>query len=481
MRKISLALLTIFAFCQAPSLASSYREAPQITHTPKVDGTDLYAFRSYETGREGFITIIANYNPIQNTAGGPNFFTLDENALYDIKIDNDGDGKEDHSFRFQFSNNLIDDGPGQSLIVNNEKLSLPLINVDNFTAADQSNRARSSSYSIDYIRNKVAYQYGAVEDKPRKGKAVKATNNGSNSFAMPEDFIGSKSIADYASYADSFIHEISIPKCDTTGKVFVGQRKEGFQSSLSKIFDLINLDLENAVENSDTADHNITSIALELPIACLLNKDEQPILGIWTTASLPARQINRNRQALKKAVVGSKTYSQVSRLGNPLVNSLIIGLADKDQFNASLPKTDSNNFAKYFETPTLPSLIEDLTSYSAPTLFPRTDLQDIFLTGIEGLNQVNDKKTAEILRLNTSTDVVAAASQNRLGYLGGDNAGYPNGRRPGDDVVDIFLRIMMGALLDEDDAASKNIEFTDGVQMDATQFDDSFPYLLSPS
>lgn len=465
-----------------PVLASSHREAPQISHNPKVDGIDLYAFRSYETGREDFITILANYNPLQDPSSGPNYFTLDENALYDIKIDNDGDSKEDISFRFRFNNSLANDGKGQTLTIGDKEVAIALANIDSFSSNDETNRSRSSSYSIEHIRKKRAYQYGTIENKLNPGKAIKASD-GSKTFTMPEDNIGSKSISDYASYAASFIHDITIPKCDIQGRVFVGQRQEGFQAALGKFYDLINLDLTGASNSSssDFANKNITSIALELPIACLIKSEDQPIIGVWTTASLPARQILRNNPSFAKAIFGSKKgFVQVSRLAHPLVNSLLIGTIDKDSFNASQPKTDSRQFLTYFTNPTLPSIIETQTSHTAPTQFPREDLIEIFLTGINGLNQVSSAKSAEILRLNTSTAITASGAQNRLGVLGDDNAGYPNGRRPGDDVVDIFLRLIMGARLDSSVAASGNTEFNDGVLVDETQFTTSFPYLLDP-
>jgi hypothetical protein len=197
----------------------------------------------------------------------------------------------------------------------------------------------------------------------------------------------------------------------------------------------------------------------------LIRSDSKPVIGAWTTASLRD---------------GDRDLRQVSRLGMPLVNEVVIGLKDKNRFNASLPKDDAQ-FATYVTNPTLPALLELLfggAGVRAPTRFPRTDLVAAFLTGLEGLNKTGTP--AEMLRLNTSIAAKPAANQNNLGALGGDTAGFPNGRRPGDDVVDIELRVAMGALLPAADAPSGSLPFTDGAVVDASFFDASFPYLKSP-
>ncbi|MGB5579559.1 MAG: DUF4331 domain-containing protein, partial [Woeseia sp.] len=172
-------------------------------------------------------------------------------------------------------------------------------------------------------------------------------------------------------------------------------------------------------------------------------------------------------------------YTQVSRLGAPLVNEVVIGLPDKDKFNHSEPANDGQ-FATYVTNPTLPALIEILFDVPAPTLFPRTDLVAAFLTGVDGLNQPPNVVGSEMLRLNTSIAAVPAGSQNRLGVIEGDAAGFPNGRRPGDDVVDIALRVVMGKLLDPADAPVGQAPLTDGAFVDDSFFDTTFPYLVTP-
>ena len=202
---------------------------------------------------------------------------------------------------------------------------------------------------------------------------------------------------------------------------------------------------------------------LEVPSTCLTN-GASPTIAAWTTASR----------------FEGTNLVQVSRLGQPLVNEVVIGLKDKDAFNASEPKDDAQ-FAQYVTHPTLPALIELLfgsAGVRAPTNFPRTDLVTVFLTGVPGLNQTT--ATAEMLRLNTSTPPVPATSQNNLGVIGGDTAGFPNGRRPGDDVVDIALRVVMGKLLSTNDAPSGQFPFTDGALVNAAMFPSVFPYLNPP-
>jgi hypothetical protein len=190
-----------------------------------------------------------------------------------------------------------------------------------------------------------------------------------------------------------------------------------------------------------------------------------PIIGAWSTATLPNK---------------AGTQVQVSRLASPLVNEVIIGLPDKDKFNASQPVDDAQ-FAKYVTNPTLPALIQVLyPSVTAPTVFPRTDLVAAFLTGVPGLNQPANVRPAEIMRLNTSIAPKVASQQKSLGVLAGDTAGFPNGRRPGDDVVDIELRVAMGVLLNDQQAPSRTLPFTDGADVRATEFRNTFPYLNTP-
>jgi len=429
-------------------LASSHREAPLITRTPKVDATDFYMFRSYESGRAGYVTLIANYQPLQDPYGGPNYFLLDPNGLYQINIDNDGDALSDLTFQFRFTNTYRN----ITIPVNGVPVAIPLSNVGPFGDRVDSNLNVVETYTIDLF------------DGTGPGQPVTHAIPGAKLF-KPFDNIGTKSIPEYHRYSDRGIYPIAVPGCAAQGRVFVGQRKDGFSVNLGEIFDLIHTNPVGPPngETNDLADKNVTTIALELPIACIATGGS-PIIGAWTAAYLPT-----NGQ-----------FNQVSRLSAPLINEVIIGLPDKDTFNASQP-IDDGQFATYVTNPTLPELIEALfPGVSAPNSFPRNDLVAAFLTGINGLNKPATVTPAEMMRLNTSIAPKTAINQQTLGVLAGDTAGFPNGRRPGDDVVDIELRVAMGVLLSAAEAPSGNLPYTDGAAVQATDFRNTFPYLNTP-
>ncbi len=478
--KRSALAVAVAGICLGASLsqASSHREAPFITEVPKVDGTDFYMFRSYEEGREGFVTLIANYLPLQDAYGGPNYFDLDEDAIYEIHVDNDGDAVEDLTFRFEPSDVFNDIQLAVGDTGAEEMVSVPLKNIGDATA--DANVQASQEYSVKVIRG----------DR-RTGTVQTATNatTGMDTFDKPLDNIGGKSFADYAGYADGHIYGINIPGCSINGKVFVGQRKEAFAVNLGEIFDLVNtnpLGPRDGEGAGDLADKNVTSFALEVPTACLTgtaaNSNGEPVIGAWTTASVrQARVLNPAPTANGKgATVEGGAYTQVSRLGMPLVNEVVIGLKDKDRFNASEPK-DDGQFLTYVTHPTLPELLEILFSGAgaeAPNNFPRNDLVTAFLTGVGGVNMPVGVTASEMLRLNPAIAATAAGAQNDLGVLGGDNAGFPNGRRPVDDTVDAALRVAMGALTT--DAPNRDTPFTDGVQLNPAELRTTFPYLATP-
>jgi hypothetical protein len=500
--------------------ASSHREAPQITETPKVDGTDFYMFRSYEATRDGYVTLIANYLPLQDAYGGPNYFTLDPKAVYDIHIDNNADAIEDLTFRFRVQNTYqdvsIDTGAGVNLAV-------PVITTAPMGIGPAATMVNGlnviETYNVDLIR-------GA---RTNAGSALSNATGGSTTFTKPVDYVGTKSINGYTAYANNHIYTVNIPGCADTGKVFVGQRKESFSVNLGPVFDLVNFapvdvapraehgttlgggaGIAQSANNNIIRNKNITTFALEIPISCVTSGSE-PVIGGWMTASLPQGQVvNRAPRFLaaqggqanpapgtpggSNATIEGGAYVQVSRLSNPLVNELGIGLRDKDAFNASRPADDLTNFAAYVAYPTLPKLLEGLFGVTAPTV-PRADLVATFVTGIKGVNQpANVIRGGEMIRLNTSVMPKAAADQHDLGVFGGDNAGFPNGRRPGDDVVDIALLAFEGRLyqLNANDAfglgpntgptnaPASGLAYTDGAPISAADFDSAFPYLKSP-
>ncbi len=483
------------------ALASSHREAPFITTRPKVDGSDFYMFNSYESGRAGFVTLIANYQPLQEPQGGPNYFTMDPKALYEIHLDTNGDGMEDVTFQFRFTTTT----QGLSVMAGTKSIPVPLSNIGALSASSNSAQNVSETYTLTL-----------VQGNRRTGTATPITDaaTGSKTFTKPFDNIGAKSIPDYADYASGFIHTITIPGCSTPGKVFVGQRQDGFVVNLGETFDLVNIkypaeeldpgaNARNLAPNS-LASKNVTSLALEIPATCLVGTGS-PIIGGWTTASVrQAAVINPVPQSAQSVgsvgavmqptgpSVEGGAWTQVSRLGSPLVNEVVIGLPDKDRFNASEPKNDAQ-FADYVTNPSLPVLLQTLfgsAGVKAPNVYPRNDLVAAFLTGVSGLNQPPNAKPAEMLRLNTSTAVTPLASQNDLGVLGGDTAGFPNGRRPIDDVVDIELRVAMGVLLSPFDGsasdpdptsdASRQLHYTDGAEPNPANYLAVFPYLNTP-
>ncbi len=453
--------------------ASSHREAPFITEHPKVDGTDFYMFRSYEDRDAGtpgnqfgdFVTIIANYHPLQDAFGGPNYFFMDPEAIYEIHIDNTADniGAENLSFQFRFQNQFRK----TTLDVDGTAVEIPLIVSGAVTNREDPNLNVLERYTITL-----------VEGDRRSGVKTAITNNtlGGNTFFKPIDNIGPKTLANYDNYAGQHIFEIGLPG-GLTGKVFVGQREDPFVVNLGEVFDLINLDPNgNANQGKDQiAKKNITSIILELPTA-FLTQNGSTNIGGWTTASLrQARLLNPFPPAENRASIEGGAFSQVSRLGMPLVNELVIGLSKKDRFNASEPVNDAQ-FATFVTNPTLPVFLNILFGVTPPAT-PRNDLVAVFLQGIDlggGLDNRVGTSTAEMLRLNTTIAPKAKGAQNNLGVIGADTSGFPNGRRPGDDVVDIELQVVGGELV-----GSPN-DFNDSAQVTDADFDNTFPYLKTP-
>lgn len=503
------------AIAASTAFASSHREAPNIARLPTLDSTDFYLFNSYELGREDYVTIIANYIPLQDSYGGPNYFAMDPAAVYALHIDSDGDAVEDVTFEFRFNNEIA----GVTLPVGPDgiNVSVPLKHVGGIAAGNNATLNYNETYSVV-----------VVSGAQRSGASAAVTGaNGETAFVKPYAYVGEKtfgSTADYEAYANQYIYDISIPNCSAPGRVFVGQRKDSFTVNLGETFDLVNYvpvegdsapgagdgggfpgGITQSTNNDDLNDKNTNTIALEVPKSCLVGNGNG-VIGAWTTASLPqARILNPNAVANKPEVNGGALV-QVSRLGSPLVNELVIGIDDKDRFSSAHPSADGQ-FATYVTHPTLPVILDILfrdavnatlgTNFEtiAPTNYPRTDLVAAFLTGFAGVNQQATVTASEMLRLNTAIPATPADLQSNFGVAGNDLAGFPNGRRPGDDVVDIALRVVMGALCHEipvngqptnlgfcepADANVGTAPFTDGAPLDSSFFNTSFPYLLAP-
>ncbi len=489
--------------------ASSHREAPGITLRPKVDGTDFYMFNSYDPDRAGYVTLIANYQPLQAPYGGPNYFSMDPNALYEIHIDNDGDNREDITFQFKFNNNR----KNIDLDIGGQKVAIPLIQAGQVTDRNAAALNVNETFTVDVVRGKRRQKTG-------DGNKVRNASGGGSVFDKPVDNIGTKTIPDYTAYAAKHIYQVNIPGCSQPGQLFVGQRKEPFAVNLGTIFDLVNApvsfiaDRANAGKVPNTIDDaNITTLAIEMHKSCL-TRGNDPVIGGWTSASIRQGSLSFEKPdpfgffKFPEDVGGA--WVQVSRLGMPLDNEVVIGLPDKDLFNGSQPKDDAKNFLKYVTNPTLPRLLEialfnGTAGTVAPTNFPRTDLMNVFLTGIAGVNRpANSNVGSEMLRLNTNSAVTKEADQTPLGLAGGDPAGFPNGRRPKDDVVDISLVAMAGGLcvVNGDNNAlglnsslgatsackpssvplgATSLQLHDGVDQSKIPLLPKFPYLFTPT
>ena len=501
--RIAVAALSLGALMALPdeARASSHREAPFITKNPKVDGTDFYMFKSYEAGRDQYVTLIANYLPLQDPYGGPNYFTLDPEALYEIHIDNNADAKEDITFQFRFQTALANGGNGLTLDVGTGAAKKTV-------AVSFINLGSPDTAALNVLET---YSVKVVKGDRRTGTAKDVTNaaGGATTFKKPTDYIGTKSYGAppaYATYANKFKYDVNIPDCATPARIFVGQRHESFAVNLGTIFDLVNAPAAVITNGGTRAGRsaggagpidgkNITSIAMEVPISCLTTGTGgvKDIIGGWTTASVrQARVINPTATYSVPSKEGG-AWTQVSRLGMPLVNEVVVGIKDKDKWNSSSPK-DDGQFADYVTNPTLPAILDILFGPGlAPTVFPRTDLVAAFLTGVPSVNA--NGSTAEMLRLNTALPATAKGAQNSLGAAacfvdgvltlgntGCDPAGFPNGRRPGDDVTDITLRVAMGYLfMNDTQAPARKVAFTDAVLQEDSQFDATFPYVTTPN
>jgi hypothetical protein len=494
-----------------PAIGSSHREAPNITKMPKVDNTDVYAFRSYEPGRAGFTTIISNFQPFQEPGGGPNYFTMDPDAIYEIMIDSNGDAREDLTYQFQFSNTLQNER-GIQIDVGGKTLPIALRHAGQISTANDPDLAEYEYFTLKQIQG----------DR-RSGGIGNVTNAsfGGTGFAKPVDNIGNKSIPNYPAYADQFIANITIPGCATPGRVFAGQREEGFAVNLGPIFDLVNFvpvqgaadpvyssgaAFPGGITQSDVnqelqGSYNVTSLALELPTSCITGNGNG-VIGVWSSASLPQTRALNPTPTYREPDSTAGAFVQVSRLGMPLVNELVIGLPDKDLFNAVKPTADAA-LADYVTNPTFPAILDTLfrtpvrgviggTGTIAPTNFPRNDLVAVYLTGIPSLNQMSTVTASEMIRLNTLVTATPLAQQRALGVVADDLGGFPNGRRPGDDVVDITLRVAMGrlchpfpinavptqlGLCTPAQAPTGLAAYTDGAPTNASRFLNRFPYL----
>jgi hypothetical protein len=458
---------------------SSHREAPEISKDPVADSADLYAFVSPDSPTTA--TIIANYVPLQQPAGGPNFYEFGDDVLYQIHIDNDGDAEADITYQFKFTTRLTDTGANDLFLYNTGQIK----------------------HLSDTTWNRK--QFYSVTRVDKHGTHLLAKD-----LACPPCNVGKNSIPKYGPLAAEAVHSLA-----GGSQVFAGQRADGFYVDLGSIFDLGDLRpfqpdflLKGAaVAGINTlAGLNVHSIAIQVPIKDLTSNGTRPTnfkssastIGVWTTAS---------RQKAK--IIGQPAtgpWVQISRLGNPLINEVIIPMGEKDAWNSQAPHGDKA-FAHYYDHPTLAALLNvlypgafpSLAAYTAKKSNTRPDLDAVLLTGVPaglfaGFQNFTGTTKADMLRLNVAIKPTSVAKANILGVVGGDNAGFPNGRRVFDDVVSIELKAVAGALLGDvvssfkADAAAGAL-FDVGASEPTTvaslqafglTYEHSFPYLSNP-
>ncbi len=397
-----------------PADASSHREAPFISGDPEADTTDVYAFRSPD--KPNTVTLIANYVPLEVPASGPNFYKFGDDVLYEINIDNDGDASDDLTFQFRFD----------SKVRNGDTF---LYNTGPITGINDQDLNQRQNYSVSLIE-------GEVTDPNRGGGQVLAEN-----LRVAPANVGP------ASYPNGYRKVASQAIRDIGGgvKVFAGPREDPFFVDLGGTFDLLQFRaIQGLRPKDDLARLNVHSVALQVPIAMLRGPNDR-IIGVRSTSYRQKTSVLNDIGSPGPDFPDPRTESgkqvQLSRLDMPLVNEVVIPLKDKDRWNASKPAGDGQ-FLDYVTDPELGRLIEAIFGLQVPDP-PRNDLVAIFLTGIDGLNQPANVTPSSQLRLNMG--IRPSRNPSRLGVLGGDNAGFPNGRRLADDVVDIELRAVAGA------------------------------------
>jgi hypothetical protein len=445
---------------------SSHREAPEISKDPVADNTDVYAFVSPDNPNT--VTLIANYIPAEAPDGGPNFYEFGDDVLYEIHIDNDGDGNSDITYQFQFQTTLQDSNTF-------------LYNTGPISSLTDPNWNKRQLYSVTRIKN---------------GQAIVLGEN----LPSPPCNIGPTSTPDYDALAEQAINVL--PSGET---VFAGQRAEGFYVDLGAVFDLLDLrPFQNLHINpmppasgvNGLNNLNVHTMAIQLPKSMLTRDGSNPtnpndgrsVIGVWASAS--------RRKAIILGPNGDVDeygpWVQVSRFGDPLFNEVIIPLGLKDFWNSQLPRNDKQ-FLNYVQQPEVPVRLVEVYPGVFPNLAayskPRADLVAILLTGIPagiipGFQNFTGQTLADLMRLNMA--IPPATAPNTLGILGGDLAGFPNGRRVFDDVFTIELRALAGVtipLVDPSftpDAAASQV--TDGVTPSNinSPFLASFPYLGTP-
>jgi hypothetical protein len=440
---VALGAGVIAAFGPNASLASSHREAPLVAADPQIDNTDVYAFVSPD--KPTWTTFVSNWVPFEYPAGGPNFYSFAEGVHYDINIDNNGDGVQDITYRYTFKNHYR--------------------NPDTFLY----NTGQVTSLSDPDLNFYQTYDL----EKITKSGSVTVLNN---AMTAPSD-VGDVSMPDYGSLMKEASYTIG---GGNNLRSYAGQADDPFFLDL-RVFDLLygaSLGQECLFQeacNDSLAGYNVQSLVLSVPskqLARAHNVHNNPIIGVWSTAERQSTRVE-NGDGTQSF---SGPYVEVSRLGMPLVNEVVIPVGEKDFWNASQPKDDLNNFGSYIVDPELPKLIQAIYGIPAPPT-PRNDLVEVFATGIPGINQPPNVVPSEMIRLNMSIPPCQPGSCQQysdLGVIGGDVAGYPDGRRLADDVIDISLQVVEGELVGNPN------DLNDGVDKNDVAFQKHFPYVALP-
>jgi Domain of unknown function (DUF4331) len=427
------ASLTVFA--PVGSIASSHREAPLVSADPQVDNTDVYAFVSPD--EPSTVTLLSNWIPFEEPAGGPNFYAFAEGVRYDIKVSNDGDPAAEIIYRWTFKNHY-------------RNRNTFLYNTGQVTSLDDPDLNFYQTYDL-------------VRKAPGKRERTLVRNE-----VVAPNNVGEASMPDFETLSDS-----AIVPFGNQSKTWAGQAEDSFFLDL-RVFDLLYGGDLSEVGDDTLKGFNTHTLALQVPkeeLAFRGDSEDNPVIGVWSTASRRSTRILGNDGSQQS----NGKWVRVSRLGMPLVNEVIVPLRDKDQFNASKPKNDAQ-FENYFRDPELARLIEAVYGIPAPDSNPsmpgiqRADLKQVFLTGVDGLNRPENVQRSEMLRLNMSIPP-CEESCSRLGVIGGDVAGFPNGRRLTDDVIDISLQVVEGELIGNPN------DLGDAVDSNDVEFRSIFPYL----
>jgi len=436
---------------------SSHREAPKILADPTADNTDVYAFTAPDA--PGSLTVVANWIPLEEPAGGPYFGKLDPEARYYVKIDNTGDGRPDVAYRWEFDQRFR----------NPESFLDAAPTVDSIGDPD-----------LNFVQT-----YDLYRETYRKGKVKRSTRIAAGVPVAPDN-VGPKTMPNYEAVSNGAVKPVM-----GGGKTFVGPADDPFFVDLGAVFDGINIDKPGRPNiglgnqgggKDDVSSYNTHSFVLQVPESQVTRdgrsvkdmKSSNAVVGVWATTERQRIKVRRHHGEHHV----KRHWVQVSRLGNPLINEVVIPIGKKDKFNRTSPADDLQNFGTFALNPEPARLLNALFNLGVKET-NRTDIVQALLTGVPGLTQIGSNPApADTLKLNLG--VAPSATENRFGVLANDLAGFPNGRRLADDVTDIELRVIGGALLPANQGG-KQLPLGDGVDRNDKPFRATFPYVATPT